>query len=81
MSMGLAVAVMAAAWSGDGGGSFRRACTGQDAVANYPLFPIKIVVPYPAGSIPDMLGRMIGEQLQTQFGKPVVVDNEPAPAR
>jgi tripartite-type tricarboxylate transporter receptor subunit TctC len=47
----------------------------QDAAANYPAFPIKIVVPYPAGSIPDTLGRMIGEQLQTQLGKPVVIEN------
>src|ERR1700692_3762379 len=47
----------------------------QDAAAAYPSFPIKIVVPYPAGSIPDTLGRMIGEQLQTQLGKPVVIEN------
>jgi tripartite-type tricarboxylate transporter receptor subunit TctC len=47
----------------------------QDAAANYPLFPVKIVVPYPAGSIPDTLGRMIADQLQKQFGKPVVIEN------
>jgi tripartite-type tricarboxylate transporter receptor subunit TctC len=47
----------------------------QDAAATYPSFPIKIVVPYPAGSIPDTLGRMIGDQLQTQLGKPVVIEN------
>jgi tripartite-type tricarboxylate transporter receptor subunit TctC len=47
----------------------------QDAAANYPAFPVKIVVPYPAGSIPDTLGRMIGDQLQTQLGKPVVIEN------
>jgi tripartite-type tricarboxylate transporter receptor subunit TctC len=47
----------------------------QDAAANYPLYPVKIVVPYPAGSIPDTLGRMIGDQLQTRLGKPVVVEN------
>jgi tripartite-type tricarboxylate transporter receptor subunit TctC len=47
----------------------------QDAAATYPSFPIKIVVPYPAGSIPDTLGRMIGDQLQAQFGKPVVIEN------
>jgi tripartite-type tricarboxylate transporter receptor subunit TctC len=47
----------------------------QEATANYPLYPVKIVVPYPAGSIPDTLAGMIGDQLQTQFGKPVVVEN------
>jgi tripartite-type tricarboxylate transporter receptor subunit TctC len=47
----------------------------EDSAASYPAFPVKIVVPYPAGSIPDTLGRMIGDRLQTQFGKPVVVEN------
>src|ERR1700684_2994782 len=51
-----------------------RAHAGETA-ANYPSFPIRIVVPYPAGSIPDTLGRLIGDQLQTQLGKPVVVEN------
>jgi tripartite-type tricarboxylate transporter receptor subunit TctC len=74
MGRGLAVAVLAAACAlagvvSDGG------ALAQDAAANYPRFPIKIVVPYPAGSIPDTLGRMIGDQLQTRFGKPVVIEN------
>jgi tripartite-type tricarboxylate transporter receptor subunit TctC len=72
-----AVAVLAAACAlaiGAGIHSDARAQT-QDAAANYPLYPVKIVVPYPAGSIPDTLGRMIGEQLQTKLGKPVVVEN------
>jgi tripartite-type tricarboxylate transporter receptor subunit TctC len=47
----------------------------QNALSNYPAYPIKIVVPYPAGSIPDTLGRLIADQLQTQLGKPVVVEN------
>jgi tripartite-type tricarboxylate transporter receptor subunit TctC len=47
----------------------------EEASANYPSSPIKIVVPYPAGSIPDTLGRMIGDQLQSQLGKPVVIEN------
>src|SRR5580692_7668690 len=76
MSMGrsLAVAVLAAACALAGVVSDGRALA-QDALANYPRFPIKIVVPYPAGSIPDTLGRMIGDQLQTQLGKPVVIEN------
>ena len=77
MGRRLAVAVLAAACAlaiGAGVVSDGRA-QAQDAAANYPLFPVKIVVPYPAGSIPDTLGRMIGDQLQTQFGKPVVIEN------
>jgi tripartite-type tricarboxylate transporter receptor subunit TctC len=76
MRSGRAVAVLAAA-------CVLVICSGahraqaQDAAANYPAFPVKIVVPYPAGSIPDTLGRMIGDQLQTQLGKPVVIENRP----
>lgn len=76
MRRSLAVAVFAAACvvqiaicCVDGGAQ------AEDSSVSYPAFPIKIVVPYPAGSIPDTLGRMIGDQLQTQFGKPVVVEN------
>jgi tripartite-type tricarboxylate transporter receptor subunit TctC len=76
MRIGLAIAVLAAVCGVLPGSvyPFGRA-QAQDAVANYPSSPIKIVVPYPAGSIPDTLGRMIGEHLQTQLGKPVVIEN------
>lgn len=47
----------------------------QDGVADYPASPVKIIVPYPAGAIPDTLGRMVAEQMQRAFGKPVVVEN------
>src|ERR1700730_17374047 len=71
-----AVAALAAACALQIGGGIDLAgrAQAQDA-ATYPSFPIKIVVPYPPGSIPDTLGRMIGDQLQTQLGKPVVVEN------
>src|ERR1700749_4766647 len=78
MRMGLAIAAVAAACGlviGSGGNPDSRAKA--EEAANYPSFPIKIVVPYPAGSIPDTLGRMIGDQLQTQLGKPVVIENRP----
>jgi tripartite-type tricarboxylate transporter receptor subunit TctC len=77
MRMCLVVAVLAATCVLEMGGGIHSAgpAQAQDAAANYPLFPVKIVVPYPAGSIPDTLGRMIADQLQKQFGKPVVVEN------
>ena len=77
MRKGFAVAALAAACALQIGGGIDLAgrAQAQDAAATYPSFPIKIVVPYPAGSIPDTLGRMIGDQLQTQLGKPVVIEN------
>ena len=57
MRVYLAVAVFAATCVLEIGGGIRSAgrAQAQDAAANYPLFPVKIVVPYPAGSIPDTL--------------------------
>jgi tripartite-type tricarboxylate transporter receptor subunit TctC len=79
MRTGRAIAVLAAVLILLIGSSVRPdgLALADDAAANYPLFPVKIVVPYPAGSIPDTLGRMIGDQLQTQLGKPVVIENRP----
>src|SRR5277367_3912847 len=77
MRKGFAVAALAATCALEicGGLHLAGRAQAQDAAATYPSFPIKIVVPYPAGSIPDTLGRMIGDQLQTQLGKPVVIEN------
>jgi tripartite-type tricarboxylate transporter receptor subunit TctC len=43
----------------------------------YPSRPIKLVVPYPAGALTDLLARAIGERLSAGLGQPVVVDNRP----
>lgn len=46
----------------------------------YPNTNLKIVVPFPAGTAPDVLARVLGEHLQRSWGKPVVVDNRPGAA-
>jgi tripartite-type tricarboxylate transporter receptor subunit TctC len=44
---------------------------------NYPVRPVRIIVPYaPAGS-PDILGRLIGQWLTERLGQPFFVDNRP----
>ena len=43
----------------------------------YPSRPIKLIVPYPAGSLVDLLGRSVGDTLSTSLKQPVVVDNKP----
>ena len=43
----------------------------------YPSKPIRWVVPYPAGGGSDFLARTIGQQLTTQIGQSVVVENKP----
>ncbi len=38
---------------------------------------ITIVVPYTPGSGPDILARLIGEEVQARWSQPVVIDNKP----
>jgi tripartite-type tricarboxylate transporter receptor subunit TctC len=45
------------------------------AQEDYPSKPIRIIVPLPPGSIPDLLGRAIGTHLQTVMKQPVVIEN------
>ena len=47
------------------------------ALAQYPIRPIRLVVPYGAGSSNDILGRIIGSSLAEALGRPVVIDNRP----
>jgi tripartite-type tricarboxylate transporter receptor subunit TctC len=43
----------------------------------YPNRPIRLVVPWPAAGVTDIVARVIGERLQTELGQPVVVENKP----
>jgi tripartite-type tricarboxylate transporter receptor subunit TctC len=51
------------------------ACGG--AMAQIAGKTITIVVPYSAGTGPDIMARLIGEELQTRWNQPVVIDNKP----
>jgi len=44
---------------------------------DYPVRPIRIVVPYPAGGSADLLPRIFAEKLGAKWGQPVLVENRP----
>ena len=44
---------------------------------SYPIKPIRLILPFPAGAPSDMVGRTIGQRLAEQLGENVVPDNRP----
>jgi tripartite-type tricarboxylate transporter receptor subunit TctC len=45
------------------------------AQGEWPIRPVKIIVPYPAGGVNDVVMRMLGEHLRPLLGEAVVVEN------
>jgi tripartite-type tricarboxylate transporter receptor subunit TctC len=47
------------------------------AAETYPSHPVRLIVPFPAGGIADLSGRLIAQGLQERFKQPFVVENKP----
>src|SRR5882672_12309768 len=45
--------------------------------ASWPSRPVHMIVPFPAGSSPDLVARILIEKLAPALGQPVVVENRP----
>jgi len=50
---------------------------GSAMSASYPERPIRLVVPYTAGGITDVLARALAERMRKELGQAVIVDNKP----
>src|SRR5689334_16618830 len=42
---------------------------------SYPNKPIRFIVPFSAGGLPDTVARIVGQRLGETIGQPVVVEN------
>lgn len=49
----------------------------QSIAQTFPAQPVRIISPFPAGSGPDTVARIVGEKLSTTWRQPVVVDPRP----
>jgi tripartite-type tricarboxylate transporter receptor subunit TctC len=51
----------------------------QEPVARnqWPAKPVRMIVPFPPGSSPDLVARMLNDRLGAALGQPVVVENRP----
>ena len=47
---------------------------------NFPVKPIRIVVPFPPGGTSDILSRLIGPKLTEKWGQQVIVESRPGAA-
>jgi tripartite-type tricarboxylate transporter receptor subunit TctC len=51
--------------------------TGAFAQANWPTKPIRMIVPFTAGSVTDIIGRTVAESMSRSVGQPVLIENKP----
>lgn len=51
--------------------------SGPVQAAGYPAQPVRVVVPWPAGGLVDLLARSVADKAQASLGVPMIVENKP----
>src|SRR5512141_1373675 len=53
------------------------AIAGAAQAADYPVRPVKWIVPYPPAGTTDVLARIVAQWLTEKMGQPFIVENKP----
>ena len=56
-------------------GAIALATLAQVAAAQYPAKPVKIIVPFAAGGVSDIVARVVAQKMTEQTGKSFIVEN------
>jgi tripartite-type tricarboxylate transporter receptor subunit TctC len=49
----------------------------QDAAANYPNRPVKLLIAFPVGGLLDTVSRVVGEKLSAVLGQQIIIEARP----
>jgi tripartite-type tricarboxylate transporter receptor subunit TctC len=62
------------------GAASLAAAPGVARADDYPSRPVRVVVPYPAGIAPDIVSRMVGQELSQRLKQQFIIDDRPGGA-
>src|ERR1700730_4588754 len=51
--------------------------SGSAVAQQYPNRPVRILVPFPAGGVSDIIARLVGQKLSERLGQQFYIENQP----